>query len=82
MTGYFLDELQCRVVRITYNFEKRQGVLEMPDENCPDMTGCIALFSRIDQAVQAIVMYAGSRVDMAYLREGEEWQCRVIPRLE
>ena len=81
MTGEFIGAFQCRVIRITYNFEKRQGVLEVPSENCCDMDGCIQWFTRIDPFVEAICIYAGDRIDTAYLKTGKEWECRMISHL-
>jgi hypothetical protein len=70
----FHPDLQCDVVRLAYDFATRVGTLQMPPDNCCDMSGCIALFERIDSNVTRIETVAGSKPDTAYSRTPAGWR--------
>ena len=56
------------------------GALQMPPDTCCDMSGCIALFERIDVDVTRIETMAGSKPDMIYRRTSEGWRAD-MPRV-
>ncbi|MFS8051602.1 hypothetical protein QD357_02130 [Rhizobium sp. BR 317] len=66
-------ELQCAVFGLSYDFVTREGILNMDESNASDMTGCIALFKRIDPKVQAIQTVAGTTNDTSYRLVGKAW---------
>lgn len=66
-------ELQCSIVALNYNFERRLGHVHMAENHCADMAGAIEFFSRIDPAVRTILTFSGGVDDTAYHRRGEEW---------
>lgn len=61
-------KLMCQVSRIEYNFDTKIGAVFMPEHNCTDMAGCIALFKGIDPQVLTIKTYAGGVADTMYMR--------------
>ena len=65
--------LMCQVDRIEYDFEARKSTIHMPEGNCTDMAGAIALFVQIDKSVGRIETYEAGRPDTFYSRVGEEW---------
>ena len=72
----FHDGLVSYVERLTYDFNKRSAVLELPPMSCASMTGCIRLFERIDpdvEEIKTISGYGGSRYDGTYRKMGGEW---------
>ena len=72
----FSEELQCSPVRLTYDFVRRVGALNMLRNDRCDMAACIALFERIDPNVERITTISGAdRAD--YVRgSGGEWHAR------
>jgi hypothetical protein len=75
----FRTDLQCDVVRLAYDFATNVGALQMPPDNCCDMSGCIALFERIDADVTRIETMAGSKPDTIYRRTSEGWRADPPP---
>ena len=73
-TGVWVPELQCCALAVIYNWRIRAGVLVLPEENCTDMAGAIALFERIDPRVSTIVTTSGDDVDTRYEQSGGEWR--------
>jgi hypothetical protein len=67
------SELQCAVRGICYDFATQTGTLATAENNCADMAGAIALFTRIDSNVRTIATIAGGRDDTTYRRRGGEW---------
>ena len=67
------DDMQCDVDKITYDFEKRAGVLFMKDGDCCDMKGCVLFFSSIDPNVQKIETFSGPELDTSYVRSPAGW---------
>jgi hypothetical protein len=67
-------DLWCEVQSLTYDFPSRRGRLYMPWGNCCDMTGCIALFERIDPDCALIETYEGNE-------RGKGYQADTIYRL-
>ena len=55
--------LGCEVDRLEYDFNKRIGRLFMPKDNCCDMSGCVAMFERIDPHVKRIETFAAGKPD-------------------
>ena len=66
-------ELQCAVHGLDYDFTTRTGTLHMANGHCCDMSGAIAMFERIDPAVETIRTNAGDVSDTAYRRRGDGW---------
>jgi hypothetical protein len=62
----YLNELQCDVRELYYDFIKQEGTLNMREDNRCDMTGCIDLFKKIDPRVSRISTFAGGVQDTAY----------------
>lgn len=60
--------LGCEVDRLEYDFNKRIGRLFMPKDNCCDMSGCVAMFERIDPHVKRIETFAAGKPDTMYGR--------------
>ena len=67
-------DLKSRVLNLTYSFETRTGVLYLPAYACTSMSGCIALFERIDPHVQRIQTMSGDQRDTAYARIDGIWR--------
>ncbi|MBX5234109.1 hypothetical protein HJC02_17860 [Rhizobium sp. NLR4a] len=61
------------VKELSYDFPAKHGVLRMEEDNACDMNGCIALFRRIDPAVETIQTIAGEVDDTAYRLVGKGW---------
>lgn len=51
-------ELQCMVVRLSYDFQSLAGRLDMAEDHCCDMSGCINVSKRLDEHVQRIDTFA------------------------
>lgn len=68
--------LMTTIRRMSYDFERRLGVLYLPEGVCTDMTGAIRFFTRIDPEVQQIQTYAGPERDTIYTRTGKQWEAR------
>jgi hypothetical protein len=67
-------ELACTVHGLAYDFSARTGTLAMAEDHSCDMAGAVALFERIDPAVNTIATIAGGRDDTTYRRRrGGEW---------
>lgn len=67
-------DLWCQVEFLHYDAGARRGVLQMPAGQCCDMRACIALFERIDAAVEVIETVAGGEADTVYRRRpGGRW---------
>ncbi len=74
MTGVTWNErLKCGVVSLAYDFGSHTGQLHLPDGDCCDMTGCVALFQGIDPKVTAIHTHSGGQADTVYRKGGTEW---------
>jgi hypothetical protein len=72
LKGVWRDEVQCRVVNLSYDFVKREGVLVTEEDTC-DMDGTIALFERIDPKVKVIATFVGEVRDSSYVRKRRGW---------
>ena len=70
-------DLVCAAVRLTYDFTKRAGTIELDEYHCTSMNGCIALFEGIDPQVELIVTRAAKELDTVYARVGGEWKSRL-----
>lgn len=70
----FLDDVQCYVRELTYDFKQRTGRLDLEDGSCTDMKGCIELFKRIDPEVHSIETIAGGRKDTKYHLTDGKWE--------
>lgn len=67
----FHEGLMCHPMRLTYDFGAHAGIIALKDGDCCDMKGCIALFERIDAAVERIETFSGRNRDTVYaLRDG------------
>lgn len=71
------SDLQCKVRRVSYDFNARTGTLEMAPNNCCHMPGCIALFEGIDPKVKRIYTYAGTVPDTGYERSPDRWIAKI-----
>lgn len=65
----FREDLQCDVIRLEYDFERRHGHLFMQEGNCCDMDGGIVLFEAIDARVKHIETHAGKKQDTSYMND-------------
>ena len=68
------ERLKCDVVSLVYDFRSHTGQLNLPDGDCCDMSGCLALFEAIDPKVTAINTHSGDKADTVYRKEGTEWK--------
>lgn len=68
------ERLVCYVSSISYDFEKRHGVLKMPADSCCDMTACINLFLDIDRQVELVETFAGRERDTSYRLQNGSWR--------
>lgn len=74
------SDLQCDVKSMSYDFETQTGTLHMAEgDNC-DMTGCTALFERVDPQVKNIRTFSGAAEDTSYRRAGplRDWVARAV----
>ena len=67
-------DLMCHVRHLSYDFVTGQGRVDMPEHNCVDMCGCIALFEHIDADCWLIETVAGDKPDTLYERTAEGWE--------
>jgi len=67
-------DLMCEPVKVEYDFVKRRGFLYMADGDCCDMTGCILLFSRMDQDVERIDTISGDKPSTSYVLSNGNWR--------
>jgi hypothetical protein len=82
-TGVWVPELQCCALAVIYNWRTRAGIIVLPEYNCTDMAGAIALFERLDPHVRTIVTTSGDDVDTRYEQSGGEWRAyRATVRVE
>ena len=74
----FHPKLQCTVIGVAYDFPSQTGRLIMTPGACCDMSGCIALFERIDPQVRRIETFSGDKPDTAYTYSFDEgkWSAR------
>ena len=66
-------KFQCEVLRLSYDFASRAGIVEFPENDCCDMDGAITVFSAIDPEVISIRTYAGGKKDTVYRKIKGEW---------
>jgi hypothetical protein len=71
--GVWIPELQCCALSVIYNWRTRAAILVLPEGNCTDMSGAIALVTRLDPKVSMIVTTAGDEVDTRYEQSRGEW---------
>ena len=64
----------CRVLRLSYDYNTKEGVLFIAEDGCTDMSGCIAVFSVLDPAVTLITTSSESGDWTVYRRSGDFWQ--------
>lgn len=67
------NDLVCSVTALHYDFSMHAGTLVMAHLECCDMSGCIALFKKIDPAVRFIQTVSGNVPDTCYAKLGKEW---------
>jgi hypothetical protein len=67
-------DLMCDVITLSYDFEKRTGGLKMAPFGSCDMSGLIALITKIDPDVQRILTFAGDSPDSMYRRGPDGWE--------
>lgn len=66
--------LQCHVIDLRYDFQKRLGRIDFPRYECCDMQGCITYFVGLHPDVRRIDTFAGKFQDTSYqLAEDGEW---------
>lgn len=73
----FLESVQCHVIGLLYEFTRHAGELVVPDHNCTDMQGCIALFQAIDPLVERIAVMDGPESQTLYTLCGDHWHVTV-----
>jgi hypothetical protein len=69
----FREDLMCDVERLDYDFEKCEGTLYVPPQNCTDMETCVELFMAIDPEVRRIRVFSGDALDSRYVRHHTTW---------
>jgi hypothetical protein len=69
--------LQCHVDRMEYNWHERCG--QVWCRGPVDMSGAIALFTAIDEAVELICTYLEGEPDTVYRKRGERWEAGDLP---
>jgi hypothetical protein len=67
------SDLMCEVIGLSYDFDKGSGRLKMAPFGSCDMSGLIALFTKIDPNVQWIETFAGDSPDGMYRRGPDGW---------
>ena len=70
---YFHPKLQCYVKSVKYDFEEKTGYVYMEDIDCVDMSACIKIFRTIDEKVERIFTFRGSRPDTRYFKIRDKW---------
>jgi hypothetical protein len=78
--GVWSDLLQCFVLTVYYDPEAQCGDLHLPDRSWCDMSGCIALFQRLDPEVQQIQVWERSDRTNLYRRVGKRWEAMEFAR--
>ena len=58
---------------LSYDPKTRVGRLDIVAGGCCDMSGCVAAFERVDDQVQRIETYSGSKPAAVYLRRHGRW---------
>lgn len=76
MPAPFVEELQCSIVRLEYDFTSHTARLFLPDLSCTDMSGAIAFCQRLDEAVRRIETFEGERPDIQYQLLNGKWHAR------
>src|SRR5262245_48083485 len=71
--GEWLPELQCRILRVSYDFNKRRADLFLPVGECTDMTGAIGSVTHIDPDARMIQTWAGDKPDTSYVWSNGVW---------
>jgi hypothetical protein len=75
-----LPDLLCEVLSFSYNFETKEGRLDMPIGNCCDMNGCINLFKKIDSGVREVKTFSGGILDASYSGIATGWEARLYSK--
>jgi hypothetical protein len=70
----YRQDVQCVVEKLEYDFDAKIGVLQLGEHDCTDMSGCIALFKKIDPDVVEIRTFAAKRKDTSYHFDGQQWR--------
>ena len=67
--------MQCRILRMEYDFVDGVGTVCFPDKECCDFLGCVEWFKKIDKHIRCIITVSGNYIDTCYylLRENGEW---------
>lgn len=68
------EKLWCNAISVFYDFAGQHGVLIVPEHECCDMAGCVAMFQAIDASVEAITVLAGSQIDTRYGLTKDGWK--------
>jgi hypothetical protein len=68
------DELMADVRQVSYNTEKRMGVVVIGAWGCTDMPGAVRFFERIDPLVEKIATFNDHGPDTMYLRTPSGWK--------
>lgn len=72
----FIEDVQCFVSELRYDYTTKTGTLVLGRNSATDMSGCIALFKRIDPEVTDILTLEGKKPDTSYHLIGGKWQAR------
>lgn len=77
MQPRFHSKMQCYVLSVSYDFNRRRGQVVMDDDACTDMSGCTEVFESIDPEVDHIETgYLAGRLDTVYRKRNGEWAAR------
>jgi hypothetical protein len=65
----FVEGLGTCIWSLSYDAHTRTGTIEMPEGSCTDISGAIALFTRIDPAVVRVITKAGGKLDTSFVTD-------------
>lgn len=71
-------DIRATVTNITYKPKHRIGHLRLAHSHVPDMSGTIALFTRIDPHVKRIRVYDGRHLNTEYAHVNGKWTCTYL----
>lgn len=65
--------LMCDVESLTYDYNARRGTVHFAPVNVCDMSGCVRLFTAIDENAEDIQTFSGGERDTRYVKQRGEW---------
>ena len=65
--------LQCKPIKIEYDFKKKTLIIHLKKHDCVDMEGAIELAEMFDENVKQIITFGGKLQDTVYFKEKDGW---------